>query len=150
MGQLFTNDALDEKIINGETNNTIGADSVLFNATVGLCSVGLTWGRGVTLAQVLAAEPGYSGYARKAVTWNAASRDVAGNIQALGTVPEFRPTNGNTPAIIQGIFVLSSSSTLLANGPLDDAPVALTDQFSNVIVTLAWKPTSGGLVTDLP
>lgn len=150
MGVLFTNDVLDERIVNGEINQAPGADSVMFSCSIGLCSINLAWGRGITLAQLTAGEPGYSGYARKAVTWNAASRDAAGNIQALGTVPEFRPTNGNVPATIQGIFGVLSNGSLGFCGPLDDAPVALNDQFSNLVVTIAWKPTSGGLVTDLP
>lgn len=150
MGVLFTNDYVDERIVNGEINNTPGSDSILYSCSIGLCSINLAFGRTTTLAALTAAEPGYSGYTRKAVTWNAASRDSGGLIQALGTVPEFRPTNGNVPATIFGIFGVLSNGSLGFCGPLDDAPVALTDQFSNLVVTLAWKPTSGGLVTDLP
>ena len=150
MGILFTNDALDERIVNGQINNTPGSDSVLFSCSVGLCSINLAWSRTITLGNCTAGEPGYSGYTRKAVTWNAASRDASGKIQAIGTVPEFRPTNGNTPATIFGIFGVLSNGSLGFCGPLDDAPVGLNDQFSNLVVTLAWKPTSGGLVTDLP
>ena len=110
----------------------------------------MTYNRNTTLASLTGGEPGYSGYARQAVTWNVASRDAGGLIQALGTVPEFRPTNGTTPATIYGIFGLLSNGSLGFCGPVDNPPVALTDQFSNLVVTLAWKPTSGGLETQLP
>jgi hypothetical protein len=150
MGALFTNDYVDERLVNGEIANPVGADSILLSCSIGLCSTNFTPSRTTTLAALVAGEPGYTGYARKAVTWNKASRDAGGAIQSLGTAAEFRPTDGVTPATVYVVFGVLSNGSLGFCGPLDDAPVALNDQFSNLIVTLAWKPTSGGLSTDVP
>jgi hypothetical protein len=150
MGALITNDYVDEQLVNQATGSATTTPSILNSATLGLCSITLGLTRTTTLAALTAGEPGYAGYARKPITWTAAARDGGGLIQSLGTVPEFRPTNATVPATIFCIFGVLSNGSLGFCASLDRAPISLADQFSNLVVTLAWKPTSGGLESNLP
>lgn len=150
MAQLFSNQVEELIQVNVQTGSSTIGTGDLASASVGLVnSSSVTLDTTTTYADVLAAEGGYPGYARQAITWNAASVADDGTVEAVGTVPEFRPT-GTSTVNMWGLFLTTSdSATLALVGALDAAPLPMTDAHSAIVVTLRYRPTLGGLGVDV-
>lgn len=150
MQSLFTNDAFDLRIGNNLTGNSTVGTAPLGSASVGLVSSdSVPFNRDTTLAELTPIEGGYTGYARKPVTWNAASISDDGTVEMVGTVPEFRPTGASTVSMF-GLFLTGlDSATLAGCGPLDGAPTPMIDGNSAIVVTIRFRPATGGLTSDI-
>lgn len=148
--QFFTNNTLDLELINNQTGSATPGTAALDGGFVGLInSDTVTLGRDTTAGDCTINEGGYAGYAREDITWNAASLADDGTPEAVGIVPQFRP-NGSSTINIYGFFLMASDSvTLLACGQLDGAPLPMADATSAIVVTLRWRPTTGGISVDV-
>jgi hypothetical protein len=150
MQTVFTNSILDLLLANNQTGHATPGTGILGSGSVGLVtSDSVNYGYNNDTLGMLASEGGYPGYARKAITWNAASIADDGTVEAVGVVPEFRPT-GSSSINAYGLFLTSSdSANIVGNGPLDGAPAPMGDTNSALVVTLRWRPTTGGLSVDV-
>jgi hypothetical protein len=150
MGALFTNDALDLELVNNQTGHATPGTGILNDASIGLVnSDSIAFNRATTLSSLLPIEGGFPGYARQAVTWNAASVADDGTVEAVGVVPEFRPSGSSTVSMY-GLFMTTGSATVMAGcGPLDGAPVPMVDGTSQLTVTIRWQPETGGASVTL-
>jgi len=106
--------------------------------------------RFTTLAALAAAEATFAGYAAAAITWGAPSVADTGEVEVVGTVPQFRPTNAVTPNSIWGLYVTDSANAkLYFAGTFDAAPLAMGDNLHTITVTIRWKPATFAVVVTV-
>jgi hypothetical protein len=139
---LVGNNAFDVRV----AADVIAGD--LATATVHLGKSNMTIDRNTTKADLTATEANYTGYAAEAVTWLAPSLADDGNIEVVGTVGEFRPTDAVVDNAIYTLWVLSATTgTPLCFAALfDDGPLPMAGPLNSIVVTLRWRPETGGLV----
>ena len=148
--QLQTYEALDIPV----AGNATGSDTTLLNpllsASIGLCASSVSITRTNVIADFTAHESTFDGYARKVITWNKPERLDNGTIGCVGTAAEWRPTGSTSPGSVYSIFITgSTSTTLMAAGALDDAPVPMEDAHSALVVTVIFNPVTGGIIIDV-
>ncbi len=81
-----------------------------------------------TLADLLAAEADYGGYAAQAVgTWGAAYFGIDGKATVTAPGLQFQPSSGTTPNSIYGVFVTNTASSVLLYAEAFPAAVTLLD-----------------------
>lgn len=150
MAAIFTNDTFDLRIANNLTGHSTVGTAPLGSGSIGLVnSDTLGLDRQTTIAELEANEGGYAGYARQPITWNAASLTDDGTVEMVGTAPEFRPTGSSTVNMF-GLFVTGlDSATLVGCGPLDGAPAPMGDAFAALVVTVRFRPSTGGISVDV-
>lgn len=142
MVQMIGNDAADV---------LIGDDAIaatLAGVLVGLFQTDITVDRDTTLAELVAGIATFDGYAQEVVTWGPATINDAGEIEFQGLVGEFRPTGSVTPNTIYGYYVQvpGGGGALLFAGRFDNPPLPMGSTLDNIIVTLRWRPQTGGVV----
>jgi hypothetical protein len=123
----------------------------LATATVHLGKTDMTVDRNTTKTELTATEADYTGYAAETVTWLAPSLADDGNIEVIGTVGEFRPTDDVVDNAIYTLWVLSADTgtPLCFAARFDNAPLPMAGPLDSLIVTLRWRPQTGGLVVTV-
>jgi hypothetical protein len=93
----------------------------------------------------------YSGYAQKVITWLAPSISDDGQIEVIGTVTEWRPTSSAVVNSIYGLLVRAAGvgPPLYFVARFDDAPLPMGGTLDSIILTLRWRPRTGGLVATV-
>lgn len=139
---LVGNDAFDVRA---------GADVIagdLDAATVHLGKTNITVDRTTTKADLTATEANYTGYAAEAVTWLAPSVADDGGVEVVGIVGEFRPTDAVVDNAIYTLWVLSAvtGTPLCFCARFDNAPLPMASPLNSLVVTLRWRPQTGGIV----
>jgi hypothetical protein len=101
----------------------------------------------VLLADLVAAEADYTGYAEAAVTWSAVTRGDDGVIEFLGTVPEFRPTGTVLTNAIFGLFVVDAlEAVVYMVAAFEGGPLPMESALDSIRLTLRYRPDSKQLV----
>lgn len=120
----------------------------LATATVHLGQVNQVIDRNTTKADLTPNEADFDGYAAGTVTWLTPSIADDGNVEVVGTVPEFRPTGSTTPNSIYTLWVLSAvtGTPLCFAAMFDNAPLGMGSTSDSILVTLRFRPQNGGLV----
>jgi len=88
----------------------------------------------------------YTGHADKLITWLAPSVADDGSPECIGTVPEFRPTDGVTPNSVFGALVIDSGSVMMEGGRFDDAPLPMNSALDSILVTVRLRFLSDSLM----
>jgi hypothetical protein len=134
---------------------TAGANviaGVLALSVFQLVKTNLAMDRNTTLADVTDAtnKANYNTYADGVITWSAATRADDGAIEWIGTVPEFRPTDGVVPNDVFGGALINAAGTKLqAVCEFDGAPFPMRSVLDSLIVTLRYRPAGGSLVVTI-
>lgn len=92
----------------------------------------------------------FTGYAEQAVTWSAPTIGTDGLMEAVGTVPEFRPTDAVTPNSIYGAYLVDGDDSLAAVGRFDDAPVAMGSPLNKIELTVRFIPAVSFPIVIVP
>ena len=150
MAGFFTNNVIDLELANNQTGHATPGTGLLDSASIGLVnSNSVQLNRNTEMADLLPVEGGFPGYARQEVTWNGASIADDGTVEAVGVVPEFRPSGSSTVSI-WGLFMTSDvSTTLVGCGPVDNPPTPMVDGTSALVITMRWRPQTGGVTVDV-
>lgn len=99
------------------------------------------------LATFTAAVATYVGYAQGVITWALPSVSVDGNVEVVGTVPVFRPTNAVTPNQIYGAYItLAVSGDLAFAAQFDTAPLPMISNLDLIELTVRYRPASQSLI----
>jgi len=123
----------------------------LATATVHLGQTNITVDRNTTRAEMIADEATFTGYAAEVATWLAPSIADDGEVEVVGIVGEFRPTGTTIQNSIYTMFVLSAAggTPLCFVGRFDNAPIGMGETTDSIVVTLRWRPRTGGLVISV-
>lgn len=101
-------------------------------------------------ATLLANVADYSGYAQAVVTWLPPSQADDGEIEVIGTVPEFRPTDALNPNNVWGLWCRAAvGGAVLFVANFDGGPIAFAGPLDSLILTLRWRPRTHGLVVSV-
>lgn len=129
---------------------SVAAIGALNAAHLHLFQSNVACNRNTTLAALLAAEATFAGYAAQVITWQTPSVADAGEVEVIGTVPLFRPTNSTTPNSIWGLYITDSANAkLYFCATFDTAPLPMGDNLHTVTVTVRWKPGTTGFVVTI-
>jgi len=136
---------------NDEFDAAAAADVIaghLAAATVHLGQTNMTVDRNTTKAEMTAAEATYSGYAAETITWLAPSIGSDGEVEVVGIVGEFRPTSSVITNSIYTAYILSAvgGTPLCFVARFDNAPIGMGTTLDSIVVTVRWRPRTGGLV----
>jgi len=140
---IVTNNVLNLAVLNDakEVGNSLDA------LKVHLVKGDITPTPGVPLATYTAAEADYTGYATEDVTWLDPVINDAGQVELIGTVPEFRPTASTVGNSIYGLFVTDTAGAVLKfAGRFDNPPLPMNGVTDNILVTLRFVAPSAGSV----
>lgn len=129
----------------GMAVDTIAAS--LAGAKVGLTLADVPLNAGTVIGDFVTAKATFAGYAKKSVTWLAPSVADDGTVEVVGTVGEWRPTDGVTPNLIYNLWLEDSGAAILfMAGRFDGAPLPMQNALDSIVVTLRWRPVSNTLV----
>lgn len=124
--------------------------STLDGAILVFIKTDLALDRNTLLADVVAAQADFTGFATPAVTWLDPSRADDGAIEVVGTVPEVRPT-GTT--IGNDIFGVALCAPLLASlwgvCSFEDGPFPMRSILDAILATVRWRPELGSLIVTV-
>jgi hypothetical protein len=135
--------------VDGTQLATGAVAGILEGAKAHLTSAATATGRTAVLADLLAAECKYTGYAPGALTW-AASGNISddGFVEMIGHAPQFRPTDAVKPESAYNLFITDTAgANLLLSGDFD-APINLRDVEHQLTITVRWRPL-GPTVVDV-
>ncbi len=119
-------DSMLKDAMNALTGHDTTAVTPLKNAVWGSCSAPLAASHSTKLADVLAVESGYNGYARTTgLTWSAPYIAQEGNMEADGPLIPMFGGNDSVSAQVFGEFLLSSDSTKLYGVNMFPAPIQI-------------------------
>ena len=134
----------------------VGHNATVHVAAVGcldLCTVDLyKWNepltKNTTFADLAVAGriADYDGYADGVVTWTTVRSADTGEVEFIGSVPEFKPTGSVTPNTIYSLAVKDAGASkvyMVAN--FDNAPLPMGSALDSIIVTLRYRPASQSL-----
>ncbi len=127
-------------------NGLVAAAGVgaLHLAKVDLFQTNIAVDRNTPLGTLVAAIATFAGYAQGVVAWNAPSRADTGEIEVVGILPEWRPSDSVTPNSIYGLYMTNAvGGALLAVGLFDNPPLPMNSALDAIIATLRWKPKTG-------
>lgn len=89
----------------------------------------------------------YAGYAPGAITWSAVTRADDGTIEFLGTVPEFRPTDGVSPNMIRGVYVRNGvPDNWVCAVRFEDPGKPMESTLDSIRLTIRYRPGNDTLV----
>jgi hypothetical protein len=92
-------------------------------------------------------EADFSGYAAGAITWLAPTVNDAGEVEVIGTVPEFRPTSDTVQNQIYGATIQDGGGTILyAASRFDNPPVPMVGTLDSILLTIRLRFSPGGLI----
>lgn len=138
------NDGLDIAVA---VNETAG---LLNGALLHLSQLDITPTRDTTLLDLSAAEADYNTYAALEITWNDPSISDDGFVEAVGIVPEFRPTDDLAPNSIYTAYITDSTGdNLLFAGRLDNPPAPMGPTTDSLILTVRWRPRTYALGVEV-
>lgn len=90
-------------------------------------------------------ETNYTGHADEDITWLAPTVADDGHVEVIGTVGEFRPTDGVTPNVVYGAVILDSGGAVMMGGRFDDAPLPMNSALDNIVLTVRFRPFDGSI-----
>lgn len=138
-----------ELIGNDPLDIAIGGDAIagtLAGAEVHLTKSSLLMTRSTVKADLTAIEADYNTYAAEAVTWGPASISDDGNIEYLGTLGEFRPTDALAPNEIHGGWIENTGGDLLWCFMFDN-PLPMGTILDAILLTVRYRPiVDAGLI----
>lgn len=88
----------------------------------------------------------FTGHAAKTVTWLAPDVADDGSIEVMGTVPEFRPSDGVVPEMVYGAVMLNGAAVFLGACRFGSGPLPMESDLDNIILTPRVRISAGGLV----
>lgn len=93
--------------------------------------------------------PTYTGHGAKTVTWLAPSMSDAGTPEVIGTLAEFRPTDGVTPNTVYGITLKTSGGSLRAASRISVPGIPLQSSMDSILCTIRLRldPLTGFVVS---
>ena len=113
----------------------------LADAHIGLYKTAVPASEATVKADITAVIANFDGYAEANIDWLAPSIADDGEVEVVGTVPEFRPTGATTPNSIVGAFITANSDdALLFFGNIDNAPVELAATTDALVLTVRYRP----------
>jgi len=122
----------------------------LLDATVDLYQTPIAVTPETPLATFTAAVATFTGYAQGVVTWELPTVADDGEVEVIGTLPIWRPTDGVTPNQIYGMFIrLDVGGSLAMAGQFDTPPLPMISALDSIICTLRYRPASGTLVVTV-
>ena len=87
----------------------------------------------------------YTGYAAEAVAWLAPAISDSGEVEVVGIVGEFRPTNSAVPNDVYGFILTDGAGVLLGGGRFTDGPLPMNSALDQIIITPRVRPLVGGI-----
>jgi len=123
-------------VVTAVTGALIGAEVELFQNDVNPT-------RGSVIADFDVAT--FAGYNAEAVQWLEPSRADDGNIEVVGTLQEFRPTDDVTPNTIFGFFVTDGGTEVLYAARFENAPLPMGSTLDSILLTLRARIPAGGM-----
>jgi hypothetical protein len=115
----------------------------LTGSLVALVKNNITLDANTTMADITANEADYNTYAQAAITWLAPSIADDGQVEVVGTVPEFRPTDALAPNNIYGASIINAGAIkTYFNAAFDGAPLPMNTVLDSLILTVRWRPQS--------
>lgn len=122
---------------------SVAATGILNGAKVGLGKIDKAIPATITLAELEADECDYGGYAQVTATWSVPTLSTEDDIQLLGTIPEFRPTDSVTPNVVHYAWITDSAGTkVLAVGKFDDPGKAMASALNAINMVAQLRPTA--------
>lgn len=99
------------------------------------------------LATFLAAIATFVGYAQGTVTWALPSVADSGEVEVVGSLATWRPTNSVTPNQIYGAYAsLAAGPTLALAGQFDTAPLPMVSNLDLIIATVRYRPSGTSMI----
>lgn len=122
----------------------------LLAAKLGLYQTLIDVGPSNVLADFTSAIATFAGYATATLTWGAASISDSGIVESLSASVTFRPTNGVTPNVIYGCWIMDSASAkLYFAGQFDGAPLPMQRALDVIRVTVRYRPADQSTVVEI-
>ena len=122
----------------------------LHNLKADLCQTSMTIDRNTDLAALEAGVATFGGYVQGTVTWDAPSLSDDGNIEVVGTMPVWRPTDTTVPNVIYSIYFTEAvGSLLMFCASFDNGPLPMNDTLDQIMCVIRWRPQTGGLVVQV-
>jgi len=87
----------------------------------------------------------YTGHADKLITWLAPSIADDGSPEVIGTVPEFRPTDGVVPNTVFGALLIDSGFVMMEGGRFEDAPLPMESATDAIVITVRLRFLEGSI-----
>jgi hypothetical protein len=84
------------------------------------------------------AEPLYTGYARKPITWNPVFVNSGGQVQVDSGLMQFQPSSGTPSDLVTGFFVTDSAGTTLLFAGVLATPVSFVSAKDAVPVVVQY------------
>jgi len=95
-------------------------------------------------------EADYSGYAKEAITWSAATLADDGSVEVLGIVGAFRPTPSPIVNSIYGLMLVDTTGVILyAAARFDAPPLPMNSTLDAIVVTVRVRIAAGGVVVTV-
>jgi len=139
---LVSTQVLDLAIADDVTTAVTGS---LIGAQVGLFQNDITPLRTSVVGDFTQAT--YTGYALANVTWSAPSVSDGGDVELIGTVPEFRPDDAVTPNTVFGFLLVDGAGAYIMGARFDDPPLPMGSALDVIIVTVRVRIPSGGIAS---
>lgn len=118
----------------------------LADAKVRLTQAPVPLNNDTTFAELVAANADYGGYAQANIDWMEPSIADDGQVEVVGTVPEFRPANDDTPNDIIGCYISNAANNdAYFVGNLDGQPLPMNDVTDAIILVVRYRPATGSL-----
>jgi len=122
----------------------------LADAHLGLYKTTVPLNEGTVKADLTAVIANYDGYAEANIDWQAPSFAANGEVEVVGTVPEFRPTGGNVDNVIIGGFVTrNTDDALLSFGEFTGTGIPMNDVTDAMVVTIRYRPRTSSLIVSI-
>lgn len=119
----------------------------LDGALLCLTKTSATLDKDTTLAALELIEADYNTYARTAIIWGDPSVSDDGQVEVVGSVAEFRPTDALAPNQVFGVFILDTTEAkVYFVGALDGAPLGMNTTLDSLILTVRYRPATRSLI----
>lgn len=119
---------------------TIAVTGMLTGATLNLFKNDFEPEYGSVIGDYVLAD--YVGFGAEAITWQAPSTSDDGQVEIVGVVGEFRPTNGVTPNDIFGVIAQDAGGGLLDAVRFPDGPYSMNSALDAILLVVRYRPAT--------
>lgn len=141
---LVGNDWLDLRAAAAGAGSASIATGTHYHAKISLFKADINPTRDTALATYVAGKADYAGYGDQTVTFNAPSRADDGEIEVVGTVPEFRPSSDTAPNTVFGFWETLGDGSLGFAARFDGAPLPMGTALDAIVLNIRYRPEDTG------
>lgn len=116
-----------------------------------LCQTDMVYDRSTPLAAVQAGIATFTGYASGVITWGAPTVDANGEVEVIGTVPIFRPTDSVTPNSIFGCYITNAAKSKLhfLARLANPGSIPMGGALNALLLTVRWRVGKPGNAVEV-